>query len=73
MTTPAPPLTIHAVSYASQPYVTIDCTGKEHYVKAGEAERLKLPPEVYATGDGVIYTFEPLLVTCHACKEAAHG
>lgn len=56
---------VHYVSYASQPYVRITCTGVEEYVYAGKGQD-GLPAGVHKS-DGGLYSFEREPVTCLKC------
>ena len=64
------PEPIHLVRYSSQPYVTIACTGVEHYVWGAQG----LPEGVYQAdsnepggANGPLYTFDEAKATCESC------
>ena len=54
---------VHCVQEASQPYVTLLCTGMEFYVSH---DQVGVPEGVHRS-DGGLYTFNRLPVTCEKC------
>lgn len=59
--------TVHAISWSGQPDLQFLCT-KDWSTPAWESSKEVLPRNVYQSDDGRLYTFEPALVTCKACR-----
>ncbi len=60
---------VHLCDYADQPDIRIACTETWTTPKwAGPEKRTDLPADVHQGDNDQLYTFEPELVTCVACK-----